>query len=182
MTSTAAPPKLYGLLAEFRTPDDVVHAAEQTRAAGYARIDAYSPFPVEGLAEALGFHRSRMPMIVFLGAVFGALAGYGLQYFAGAIDYPLIVAGRPPHTWVSFMPVTFECTILFAGLSAVIGMLALNRLPAPHHPLFNVQRFELASRNRFFLCIEATDPRFDLAATRKHLEALGPAHIHEVES
>lgn len=182
MSTKPSEPKIYGFLAEFRTPEEVIHAAEKTRAAGYARIDAYSPFPVEGLAEALGFHRSRMPLIVFCGAVVGALSGYLLQYYAGAIDYPLQIAGRPPHTWIAFIPVTFECTILFAGLFAVIGMLASNGLPAPHHPLFNVHRFELASRNRFFLCIESTDPRFDLNATRQWLESLGPAHVHEVES
>jgi hypothetical protein len=173
--------KLYGLLAEFEKPDDVVVAAEKTRSAGYKNVEAYSPFPVEGLAEALGFHRSRLPLVVFIGALLGLCGGYFLQYYAAVIDYPLRIGGRPFHSWVAFIPITFECTILIAGLSAVIGMLALNRLPAPHHPLFNVKRFEGASRNRFFLCIESTDPRFDPVETKKHLESLGPAAVHEVE-
>lgn len=171
----------YGLLAEFEHPEEVVTAAAKSREAGYERVEAYSPFPVEGLADALGFHRSRLPLIVFIGAVIGALGGYFLQYYASVIDYPLNIGGRPDHSWIAFIPITFECTILVAAFSAVIGMLALNRLPAPHHPLFNVRRFELATRNRFFLCIETADPRFDAAATRKFLESLGPARVHEVE-
>lgn len=171
---------LYALLAEFRTPDAVLEAAARARAAGYRNMDAYSPFPVHGLAEALGF-RTRMPLLVLMGGLLGAATGYGLQYWVSAIAYPLNIGGRPFNSWPAFIPVTFELTVLFASLTAVFGMLALNGLPRPHHPLFNSPRFALASRNRFFLAIEAEDPQFDLRETRRFLESLGPSEVTEVE-
>ena len=171
---------VYGLMAEFEEPGDLVAAAHRAREAGYRRMDAYSPLPIEELHEALGFHDRRLPLIVLVGGMIGALAGYGLQWWASTIAYPLNVGGRPLHSWPAFIPVTFEMTILIAALSAVFGMLALNGLPQPYHPVFNVPRFALASRNRFFLCIEARDPQFDLQTTRAFLEALHPREVSTV--
>lgn len=168
---------VFGLIAEFEDPSVLVAATYRAHDEGYRRMDAYSPFPIEELHEALGSHHTRLPLIVLLGGIFGCLGGYALQYWANAVEYPLIVAGKPFNAWPMFIPVTFECTILGAALSAVFGMLALNGLPMPYHPVFNVPRFALASRNRFFLCIEARDPQFDLEKTRQFLETLAP---HEV--
>ena len=140
-------------------------------------MDAYSPFPIEELHEALGSHHTRLPLIVLIGGLVGCIGGYALQYWSSVIAYPLNIGGKPLHSWPAFIPVTFECTILVAALSAVLGMLALNGLPMPYHPVFNVPRFALASRNRFFLCIEATDPKFDLEATRRFLERLVPGTV-----
>jgi Alternative complex III, ActD subunit len=178
---TAGRARLYGLLAEFEGPDDLLAAAGRTTDAGYVHKDAYTPFPVEGLPQALGFNRSRLPLLVFLGGLVGGLIGYGLQYFAFVHYYPKNIGGRPAHAWPAFIPVTFELTILGGALAAVLGMLALNRLPQPHHPLFNAERFELASRSRFFLCIEARDPKFELGETRRFLESLKPREVVEVE-
>ncbi len=144
-------------------------------------MDAYSPFPIEGLAEALGFRRTRIPLVVFLGGLVGCLGGFFLQYWVSAVDYPLNVGGRPLFSWPAFIPVTFELTILVAAFAAVLGMLGLNGLPMPYHPLFHVERFALASRDRFFLCIEADDPRFDRGETWKFLESLTPHGVFEVE-
>jgi hypothetical protein len=168
-------------LAEFEKPEMLLSAAHAAYRDGYRRMDAYTPFPVEGLAEAIGFRHTRLPLIVLLGGLFGAVAGYGLLYYAEVIDYPLIVGGKPFHSWPSFIPITFETTVLFAALSAVLGMLALNGLPMPYHPVFNVPRFALASRDRFFLCIEARDPKFDREVTWKFLESLGAHGVYEVE-
>jgi hypothetical protein len=143
-------------------------------------MDAYSPFPIEELHEALGAHHSRLPLIVLVGGVLGCAGGYLMQWWMNAVDYPLVVAGKPYNAWPMFIPVTFECTILGAALAAVLGMLALNGLPMPYHPAFNVPRFALASRNRFFLCIEAKDPRFDTARTREFLESLGAQEVTTV--
>ena len=174
------PPATYGLLAEFDDPTSLVAAASSARTAGYRRMDAYSPFPIEELHEALGSHRTRLPLIVLIGGLIGCIGGYALQYWASAVAYPLNVAGKPLHSWPAFIPVTFECTILGAALSAVLGMLALNGLPMPYHPVFNVPRFALASRNQFFLCIEARDPKFDLEETRRFLETLNPREVTAV--
>jgi hypothetical protein len=173
--------RLYGLLAEFDNPGDLVAAAHKAREAGFRKMDAYTPFPIEELAEALGIHYNRLPLLVLLGGIFGAFFGYGLQYWTSVIDYPLNVGGRPFHSWPSFIAPTFETTVLFAALTAVLGMLALNGLPMPHHPVFNVPRFALASRDTFFLCIEAADEKFDRERTLTFLHRLGAKQISEVE-
>lgn len=172
---------LYGLMGEFDSPESLVEAARGANAAGFRRMDAYSPFPVEGLAEAIGVRRSRVPLIVLIGGILGCLGGFLLQYWVAVIDYPINIGGRPLNSWPSFIPVTFEVTILLAALSAVFGVLALNGLPMPYHPVFNVERFELASRNRFFLCIEATDPNFDLENVRRFFESVSSQGVYEVE-
>ena len=176
----AKPPAIYGLMAEFNDPTTLVAAAHHAHREGYRCMDAYSPFPIEELHEALGAHHTRLPLIVLIGGILGGLGGYGLQYWVSAIAYPLNVGGRPFHSWPAFIPVTFECTILAAALSAVLGMLALNGLPMPYHPVFNVPRFALASHNRFFLCIESRDRKFDLEGTRKFLETLDPRAVTTV--
>jgi hypothetical protein len=164
---------LWGLLAEFERPPDAVAAARSAYDAGYRRMDAYSPYPIEELCEAIGFHHTRLPLLVLLGGIVGAVAGYSLQYWTAAVDYPLNIGGRPLNSWPQFIPITFELTILCAAGAAVLGMLALNGLPRPHHPVFNVEAFRRASRDRFFLCIESADPRFDQGETRRFLESLG---------
>jgi len=173
---------IYGLIAEFDSPEALLEAAHRVFAAGFRKIDAYSPFPVDGLAEAIGFHYTRVPLIVLIGGINGCLGGFYLQYWVAAIDYPINIGGRPFNSWPSFIPVTFELTILIASLFAFFGVLALNRLPMPYHPVFNVERFELASRNRFFLCIEAVDSKFELERTRRFLDEIGSLGTYEVES
>ena len=170
-------PRVYGLLAEFPQPEDLLAAARAARAAGYRRMDAYTPFPVHGLSEAIGFHHTRLPIIVLVGGIVGAILGFGMQYWYEAQHFLMNVGGRPHNSWPSFIVITFEMTILCAALAAVLGMLALNGLPQPYHPLFNVPSFELASRSHFFLCIETRDPKFALDATRAFLQALGPIAI-----
>jgi len=171
---------LWGLIAEFESPGDLVAATRRAHEAGYRRMDAYSPFPIEELHEALGAHHTRLPLIVLMGGLCGGLGGYFLQYWVSTIAYPVNVGGKPFHSWPAFIPITFECTILVAALSAVLGMLALNGLPMPYHPVFNVARFALASRNRFFLCIEAKDKQFNLEDTRRFLETLEPREVTTV--
>jgi hypothetical protein len=172
---------LYGVMAEFDNPTDIVAAARRVHEEGYRNIDAFSPFPIEELSEAIGFHRNRLPLIVLIGGILGCIGGFALCYWASVYAYPLNIGGRPLNSWPAFIPVTFETTILVAALSAVLGMLALNGLPQPYHPVFNAPRFELASRNTFFLLIEAKDPRFDLEATRAFLDSLGPKEVINVE-
>jgi hypothetical protein len=180
MAQLSPRPTMYGLMAEFDNPTSLVAAANAARVEGYTRMDAYSPIPIEELHHAIGFHHTKLPLIVLLGGIAGGLLGYGLQYWASVIEYPLNVGGRPFHSWPSFIPVTFELTILGAALAAVFGMLALNGLPMPYHPVFNAPRFALASRSRFFLCIEARDPKFDREATQRFLEDLEPRGVSEV--
>jgi hypothetical protein len=172
--------RAYGLLAEFEDPDHLLAAARRAHAAGYRHLDAYSPFPVHGLAEAIGFHRNAVPVLVLIGGLAGAVLGFAMQYWISVDAYPLNIGGRPLNSWPSFIPVTFEMTILLAALTAVLGMLALNGLPMPYHPVFNVPRFALATHDRFFLCIEAADPLFDPERTRRFLEELGSRDISEV--
>ena len=176
----ATPQGTYGLLAEFENPADLVQAIRQARAEGYRRMDAYTPFPVEGVFDALDYHHTRMPLVVLLGGLTGCFGGYFLQYWCMAIDYPLNVGGRPLNSWPSFIPVTFEMTVLLAALSGVLGLLGLCGLPRPHHPLFAVPGFAHATQDRFFLCLEATDPLFDRERTRQFLAGLRPLEVTEV--
>lgn len=173
--------RIYGLVAEFERPDELLNAAHRTREAGYRRVDAFSPMPVEGLAEAVGFHTTRLPLVVLLAGMFGAAAGFFLQWYANVLSFPLNVDGKPHNSWPAFIPITFELTILCAALAATFGMLAMNGLPTPYHPLFNVPRFVMATRGRFFLCIKARDKKFDMGATRQFLESLRPFGVYEVE-
>ena len=175
-----AHPPLYGLMAEFDNPTDVVTATREAYDSGYRRINAYSPYPIEELSEALHFH-TRLPLIVLIGGIIGCVGGYLMQYYIEVIDYPINVGGRPYHSWPSFIPITFECTVLCAALAAVFGMLALNKLPMPYHPVFNAPNFALATRDRFFLVIEASDPKFDHEETTRFLASLSPREVVDVE-
>ncbi|HKV38834.1 MAG TPA: DUF3341 domain-containing protein [Blastocatellia bacterium] len=174
-------PPVYGLLAEFETPAGLLKAAQRAKEDGYKRMDAYTPFPVEGLSEALGFGKTLVPLIVLIGGIIGCGVGFFFQYWISVVYYPENIGGRPLNSWPAFIPITFEVTILVAALFAVLGMLALNGLPMPYHPVFNVPRFALASRDRFFLAIQSTDPRFDLKETRRFLEGLGPREVSDVD-
>jgi hypothetical protein len=171
---------LAGLMAQFADQEDLLRAATAAHAAGYRRMDAYTPFPVQGLADALGHGRSAIPMIVLAAGIAGGLGGYFMEWFAMAVDYPLDIGGRPLNSWPAFVPISFELTVLCAAVSALIAMLAFNRLPQPYHPVFNVPEFARASTDRFFLCIESTDPMFDRAATVEFLAKLNPLTISEV--
>ena len=173
---------IYGMMAEFDTPVALVEAAKRTYQAGYKKIDTYTPFPVEGLAEEIGFHRNGVPLVVLIGGIVGGLTGYLMQYWMSAVAYPLNIGGKPYHSWPAFIVITFEMTILFAGISAVFGMLALNGLPMPYHPVFNVPRFTRASRDRFFLVVFSSDVKYDPAGTRQFLESLDPRSVSEVPS
>jgi hypothetical protein len=171
---------VYGVVAEFDNPTALVAAANRAREVGYTRFEAYSPYPIEALVEAVGHPKTRLPLVVFIGGLVGCLTGYLLQYFTAVVSYPLNIGGRPLHSWPAFIPVTFECTILGAALTAVFAMLARNGLPMPYHPLFHIPRFARASRDLFFLCIQARDPRFDLPAVTEFLRSLSPADVQEV--
>jgi hypothetical protein len=171
----------YGLMAEFEKPDELLEATRRTFSTGYRKIDAYSPMPIHGLAQALGFEQTRLPFLVFAGGVIGAIVGYGLCYWVSVLAYPLNVGGRPLHSGPAFIPVTFEITILFAALAAVFGMIIANGLPMPYHPVFNVPGFSRASQDRFFLCIEADDPQFDQDGTKRFLESLNPHEVSEID-
>lgn len=173
-------PPMYGLMAEFSTATDVVTAARRAYDEGYRQMDAYTPFPVEGLARALGRHRTRMPLLVLIGGILGCMSGFFLQYYVSVHYYPLNVGGRPLNSWPAFIPITFELTVLIAGLFAVFGMLARNGLPMPYHPVFTVPAFVRASQDRFFLCIEATDAKFDREHTRQFLQQFTTSEVTEV--
>jgi hypothetical protein len=172
---------IYGLMAEFETHEQVLTAAKKARERGYRCMDGYTPFPVEGLPEALGRKRTLVPLVVLLGGIFGGVGGYFMEWYANVVSYPLNIGGRPLNAWPLFIPITFELTILCAALAAFFGSLAMNKLPQPYHPVFNAAHFERASIDRFFLCIEATDPMFDPVATRAFLASLDAASISEVQ-
>jgi hypothetical protein len=173
-------PLLYGVMAEFDSADKLLRAAREAQANGYRRMDAYTPFYVEGLSHALGQPGTRLPWLALVAGMIGAATGYLLQVYGNAVDYPYNAGGRPLHSWPAFIPVTFELTILFAALATVLGMLALNGLPRPYHPVFNAPRFAMASRNRFFLCLESSDPKFDRHSSRRFLESLNANDVVEV--
>lgn len=171
----------HGIVAEFLDADALIAAAKKARGQGYTKVEAYSPFPIHDLDDAIGFFDPRIKWIIFFCGLAGAAAGMGLQYYTSVIDYPWNVGGRPLFSWPSFIPVTFECTILFSAFGAFIGMLALNGLPKPYHPIFNTPNFEKASQDRFFLCIEAEDPKFDEAETTQFMTSLGAEAVSEVK-
>jgi hypothetical protein len=173
---------IYGLMAEFDSAQALVDAAKKTHEAGYKKIDAYSPFPIEGLAEEIGMHFDEIPLTVLIGGIIGGCTGYLMQYWMAAVDYPLNIGGKPPHSWPAFIVITFEMTILFAGISAVLGMLAFNGLPMPYHPVFNVPRFAFASKDRFFLIVFSSDKKYSAVETRRFLDTLDPRSISEVPS
>jgi hypothetical protein len=172
---------LYGIMAEFDNPSDLVAAARRTHEAGYRRINGYSPYPIEELDEAIGFTRTSLPLIVLIGGILGGLGGFFMQYWMEVIDYPLNVGGKPFNSWPAFIPITFECTVLVAAFAAVFGMLALNKLPQPYHPVFNAPNFALATRDKFFLVIEANDPKFRHAEAKQFMNTLGAMDVNDVE-
>jgi hypothetical protein len=173
-------PPIFGLLAEFETPTELVTAARTAYNLGYRKMDAYSPFPIEELSEAVGYGSSRMPLVVLVGGLIGLSTALLLQYWISVLSYPINVGGRPLASWPAFIVVAFELTVLGAAIFGVFGMLAINGLPMPYHPVFNVKRFAFATKDRFFLCIEATDPQFHRENTQRFLESLNPREIAEV--
>ncbi|HKS76993.1 MAG TPA: DUF3341 domain-containing protein [Terriglobales bacterium] len=173
---------IYGIMAEFDSAQALVDAARKTHEAGYKKIDAYSPFPIEGLAEEIGFHHDEVPLVVLIGGIIGGLTGFFMQYWISVIDYPLNIGGKPYNSWPAFIVITFEMTILFAGISAVLGMLALNGLPMPYHPVFNVPRFSAASKDRFFLIVFSSDKNYKPTEVRRLFETMNPRAIDEVPS
>jgi hypothetical protein len=175
------PHALYGIMAEFEGPTELVNAARKTFEAGYRRINGYSPYPIEELSEAIGFTHSSLPLIVFIGGVLGGLGGFFMQYWIEVINYPLNVGGKPYNSWPAFIPITFECTVLMAAFSAVLGMLVLNKLPQPYHPVFNAPNFALATRDRFFLVVEANDPKYDHDKVRELFKSLEALDVVDVE-
>jgi len=171
---------IFGLMAEFDSPEAVLQATRRARLEGYTEMDAYTPYAVEGLAEELGLQRTSVPLVVLIAGLVGASAGFFMQFYAMAVNYRFNVGGRPPNSWPAFLPVTFEMMVLVAALAALFGMFFLNGLPRPHHPVFNVPGFARATQDRFFLCVEATDPKFDREATRAFLAQTGPRDVMEV--
>ncbi|MDQ1707958.1 MAG: hypothetical protein QOJ88_1169 [Pyrinomonadaceae bacterium] len=174
-------PALYGIMAEFDNPTDLVAAARRTYEKGYRRINGYSPYPIEELSEAIGFTRTSLPLIVLIGGILGGLGGFFMQYWMEVIDYPLNVGGKPFNSWPAFIPITFECTVLVASFAAVLGMLVLNKLPQPYHPVFNAPNFALATRDKFFLVIEANDPVFKHDEAIQFMRTLGGIEVNDVE-
>jgi len=181
IVTPVVPVALHGLAAEYEHPEDVVHASEAARRAGYRKMDAYSPHPVEGLDEALGVPPTQLGFVVLAAGIFGAIFGFGLQYYGNAVFYPLNIGGRPLNDWPTFIVITFEFTVLFAAFTAGLFMIGRNGLPRPYHSIFNTPGFERASRDRYFLCIESEDPKFDHARTRAFLEGTHPVRVVEVE-
>ena len=173
-------PKTYGLIAQFESPQALLAAAEKAHAAGYRRMDAFSPMPIEGLAEAVGFHHTSLPLVVLCGGIVGGLSGFFLQYYGSVLGFPLNIGGKPLNSWPAFIPITFELTVLFAAITCVFGMLAMNGLPTPYHPVFNVSSFALASRDRFFLCIKSRDAQFDQRKTAEFLKSLGASEVCQI--
>ncbi len=173
--------ELFGVLAEFESPRTLFHGCEKIRDAGYKRWDAYSPFPVHNLEKAMGIPASKVPWIVLAGGLTGASLGFFMQWWISAVDYPLIIAGKPLVSWPAFIPVTFELMVLFSALGAVFGMLALNRLPQPYHPLFQSKNFERVTDDKFFVAIESRDPQFDATSTAEFLESVGAINIELIE-
>ncbi|MFO0044719.1 MAG: DUF3341 domain-containing protein [Armatimonadota bacterium] len=175
------PSGLYALVGEFNTPEELMHAAEAARHAGYRKMDAYSPFPIHGLSEAIGFRDTKVPWTVFMFGLLGVTTGYTLQWWTSVIDYPLNVGGKPLNSIPAFIPVSYECTILFAAFSAAIGMFVYNRLPQPYHPIFNAKNFERASQDKFFLAVEAVDPHYDAKKIEKVMKEHGAVEVSECE-
>jgi hypothetical protein len=175
-------PGTYGVMAEFDNPTALVNAARAAHELGYRKLDAYSPFPIGELHDALHLHHNRLPLIVLLGGILGGLSGFMLQYYITVVYFPINIAGRPLNSWPAYIIITFEMTILFAALAAVLGLIGLCGLPMPYHPVFNVPRFAMASRNRFFLCIESRDPLFDMERTAQFLETLDPKEVSKVDN
>lgn len=172
---------LYGLMAEFETPEEIIAAAKKFHGAGYTKIDAYTPFPIEEVSEAIGVHGTRLPLLVFACGAIGGVAGFLMQWFASVIHYPINIGGRPFNSWVSFIPPSYECTILLASFGAVFGMLGFNGLPMHYHPVFNVPRFKEASRHRFFFVVETIDPLFDAVKTKKLMTDLKATGVYDIE-
>ena len=171
---------VFGVMAEFESAQALVDATTAAVGAGWSKMDAYSPFPIHGLAETMGFRRTWVPQLVLGAGITGGLVGFGMQYFAWVIHYPMIIGGKPLNSWPAWIPITFELTILFAAFTAVFGMLALNGFPQPYHPVFNVDSFVAASRDRFFLCLESTDPKFETVGAREFLRSLNPVEVNDV--
>jgi len=180
MSASTSSSGIHGLMAEFETATALVAAANKTREAGYTDVDAYSPIPIEELHHAIGFKHTKLPLMVLIGGLLGGTGGFSLEYWVSAVTYPLNIGGKPLISWPMFIPVTFECTILGAALTAVFGMILLNNLPMPYHPVFNVEKFGAASKSKFFLCIESDDKKFDRESTAKFLESLNPEEVAEV--
>jgi hypothetical protein len=178
---SAVTSSIHGVLAEFPTPEALLAAVKRTTSAGYTKTDAFSPFPIHGMEEAIGFTERKVAKIILAGGLFGGLGGFGMQYWMQVVDFPMNIGGRPWYSWVPWIPPTFELTILFASFAAVFGMFALNGLPQPYHPVFNHPRFSRASQDAFFLIIETADPKFDSIQTPKFLAGLGATEVVEVE-
>ena len=177
-----ATPELRGLIAEFENEEAIVEATQKTVDAGYHHIETYTPYPLDELLDIQHLHQNKVALVILIGGLAGCAVGFFMQYFASVIHYPLNVGGRPFNSWPAFIPVMFECTVLFASFSALVGMMVMNKLPRPNHPLFDIERFRYATQDRFFLCIEAEDPYFEKDATRQFLEELNPHEVNEVEA
>jgi ActD protein len=173
--------RIYGIVAEYERPEEIARAAAGVRREGYRRIEAFTPYPVENLAEVIGFRKTRVPPIVLAAGILGGTLGYGMQAYSTVWDYPLNVGGRPLHSWPAFVPITFELTVLFAAFGAVLGMLALNGLPRLHHPIFNTPHFAERNSSRFYLCVLAEDELYDAATLEKLLSNFRAANVWEVE-